>query len=137
MAPLFHTRSNLPSYYLALGLLGASLGLMSLMVASRWGLFFRAIRENEQAAAAAGVKVVRFRIMAFAIASGFAGLAGTFYGPFIGILTPDIGSVDQMGAGGRHGCDRRIGEPAGRGARRVLCRGAGTKGCGRMDSGGW
>lgn len=97
VAPLFHTRSNLPSYYLALGLLGASLGLMSLMVASRWGLFFRAIRENEQAAASAGVKVVRFRIMVFAIASGFAGLAGTFYGPFIGILTPDIGSVDQMG----------------------------------------
>ena len=97
VAPLFHTRSNLPSYYLALGLLAASLGIMSLMVASRWGLFFRAIRENEQAAAAAGVRVVRFRVLVFAIASGFAGLAGTFYGPFIGILTPDIGSVDQMG----------------------------------------
>ncbi|HEY6434009.1 MAG TPA: branched-chain amino acid ABC transporter permease [Acetobacteraceae bacterium] len=97
VAPLFHTRSNLPSYYLALGLLAASLGIMSLMVASRWGLFFRAIRENEQAAAAGGVRVVRFRVLVFAIASGFAGLAGTFYGPFIGILTPDIGSVDQMG----------------------------------------
>ncbi|HSU07388.1 MAG TPA: branched-chain amino acid ABC transporter permease [Acetobacteraceae bacterium] len=97
VAPLFHTRSNLPSYYLALGLLAASLGIMSLMVASRWGLFFRAIRENEQAAAAAGVRVVRFRILVFAISSGFAGLAGTFFGPFIGILTPDIGSVDQMG----------------------------------------
>jgi branched-chain amino acid transport system permease protein len=95
--PLFHTRSNLPSYYLALGLLAASLGIMSLMVTSRWGLFFRAIRENEQAAAAAGVRVVRFRILVFAIASGFAGLAGTFYAPFIGILTPDVGSVDQMG----------------------------------------
>ena len=64
---------------------------------SRWGLFFRAIRENEDAAAAAGVKVVRFRILAFAITSSFAGLAGGFYGHYIGILTPDIGSVDQMG----------------------------------------
>ncbi len=85
------------------GCSAASLGIMSLMVASRWGLFFRAIRENEQAAAAAGVKVVRFRVVVFAIASGFAGLAGTFYGPFIGILTPDIGSVDQMGDRRRHG----------------------------------
>ena len=64
---------------------------------SRWGLFFRAIRENEDAAAAAGVKVVRFRVLAFAITSSFAGLAGGFYGHYIGILTPDIGSVDQMG----------------------------------------
>ena len=68
-----------------------------LLVTSRWGLFFRAIRENEDAAAAAGVKVVRFRILAFAITSSFAGLAGGFYGHYIGILTPDIGSVDQMG----------------------------------------
>ena len=70
---------------------------MALMTSSRWGLFFRAIRENEEAAAAAGVKVVRFRVLVFAIASAFAGLAGGFYGHYIGILTPDIGSVDQMG----------------------------------------
>ncbi len=97
VAPLFTTRSNAPYYYVALGLLVVSLAVMAAMVHSRWGLFFRAIRENEQAAAAAGVKVVRFRILVFAVASGFAGLAGAFYGPFIGILTPDIGSVDQMG----------------------------------------
>ena len=97
VAPLFRSGTVFPYYYLALTLLAASLGLMGLMVASRWGLFFRAIRENEQAAAAAGVKVVRFRILVFAIGAGVAGLAGTFYAPFIGILTPDVGSVDQMG----------------------------------------
>ena len=95
--PLFHTRSDAPYYYLFLALLAGSLLLMGLLVRSRWGLFFRAIRENEDAAAAAGVKVVRFRILAFAITSSFAGLAGGFYGHYIGILTPDIGSVDQMG----------------------------------------
>lgn len=97
VTPLFHTRSDAPYFYLGLALLAASLGLMSWMVSSRWGLFFRAIRENEQAAAAAGVKVIRFRVLVFAIASSFAGLAGAFYAHFIGILTPDIGSVDQMG----------------------------------------
>src|SRR5579871_3156387 len=97
VTPLFHGRTDTPFYYLGLGLLVASLGVMTLLVTSRWGLFFRAIRENEDAAAAAGVKVVRFRILAFAISSSFAGLAGGFYGHYIGILTPDIGSVDQMG----------------------------------------
>ena len=95
--PLFHIRTDMPYYYLGLVLLGGSLAIMLALVQSRWGLFFRAIRENEEAAAASGVKVVRFRIIAFAISSSFAGLAGGFFGHYIGILTPDIGSVDQMG----------------------------------------
>jgi branched-chain amino acid transport system permease protein len=95
--PLFHGRSDLPYYYLGVALLGGSLALMGWLVRSRWGLFFRAIRENEDAAAAAGVKVVRFRLLAFTIAASFAGVAGGFFGHYVGILTPDIGSVDQMG----------------------------------------
>jgi branched-chain amino acid transport system permease protein len=97
VAPLFHTRSDAPDYYVGLLLLIASFAAMQALVSSRWGLFWRAIRENEEAAAAAGVKVVRFRVLAFCITSSFAALAGGFYGHFIGILTPDIGSVDQMG----------------------------------------
>jgi branched-chain amino acid transport system permease protein len=97
VTPLFHGQTDTPYYYLGLALLLGSLGIMLFLVTSRWGLFFRAIRENEDAAAASGVKVVRFRILAFAITSSFAGLAGGFYGHYIGILTPDIGSVDQMG----------------------------------------
>jgi branched-chain amino acid transport system permease protein len=97
VTPLFHTRSDAPYFYLGLALLAGSLLVMAWLVRSRWGLFFRAIRENEDAAAAAGVDVVRFRVLAFAITSSFAGLAGGFFGHYIGILTPDIGSVDQMG----------------------------------------
>ena len=65
MPPLFHTRSDAPYYYLFLVLLAASFEADGPAGASRWGLFFRAIRENEDAAAAAGVKVVRFRLLAF------------------------------------------------------------------------
>ena len=95
--PLFRTRSDIPTYYCGVILLAVSLVIMLVLVASRWGLFFRAIRENEEAAASAGVQVVRFRVLAFAIASAFAGLAGGYFGHYVGILTPDIGSVDQMG----------------------------------------
>src|SRR5947209_15783097 len=48
---LFHARSNIPAYYLGLVLLLASLAVMAVVLRSRWGLFFRAIRENEAAAA--------------------------------------------------------------------------------------
>jgi branched-chain amino acid transport system permease protein len=97
VVPLFHGRSDTPYFYLGAALLAVSLAIMLWLVRSRWGLFFRAIRENEDAAAAAGVKVLRCRVLAFAIASAFAGLGGGFFGHYVGILTPDIGSVDQMG----------------------------------------
>src|SRR6185312_6799480 len=50
--PMFHIRTDVPYYYLGLVLLGVSLAIMLALVHSRWGLFFRAIRENEEAAAA-------------------------------------------------------------------------------------
>src|SRR2546422_6386180 len=94
--PLFASATRLPYFYVAFALLAASLLLMGLLVRSRWGLFLRAIREDEQAAAACGVAVERCRIVAFAIASGFAGLAGGFYAPHIGLMTPSVGDLDEM-----------------------------------------
>jgi branched-chain amino acid transport system permease protein len=94
--PLFSSTSRLPYFYTAFGLLAGSLALMGFLLHSRWGLFLRAIREDEQAAAASGVAVARFRILVFAIASGFAGLAGTFFAHYNVVLTPDIGDLDRM-----------------------------------------
>jgi branched-chain amino acid transport system permease protein len=94
--PLFQSATRLPYFYTAFALLAASLLLMGLLVRSRWGLFLRAIREDERAAAASGVAVARFRILAFAIASGFAGLGGGFYAHYIGIMTPSVGDLDEM-----------------------------------------
>jgi len=92
----FASATRLPYLYVAFALLALSLLLMGLLVRSRWGLFFRAIREDEQAAAASGVAVARCRIVAFAVASGFAGLAGGFYAHYIGIMTPSVGDLDEM-----------------------------------------
>ncbi len=93
---LFHSASRLPYFYTAFGLLAGSLALMGFIVHSRWGLFLKAIREDEQAASASGVAVHRFRILAFAIASGFAGLAGGFFAHYNVVLTPDLGDLDRM-----------------------------------------
>jgi branched-chain amino acid transport system permease protein len=95
-APLFQGATRLPYFYAAFALLAVSLLVMGLLVRSRWGLFLRAIREDEQAAGASGVAVARVRILAFAIASGFAGLAGGFYAHYLGIMTPGVGDLDEM-----------------------------------------
>jgi branched-chain amino acid transport system permease protein len=95
-ASLFQSTTRLPYFYAAFGLLAVSLLVMGLLVRSRLGLFLRAIREDEQAAAASGVAVARYRILAFAIASGFAGLAGGFYAHYIAIMTPSVGDLDEM-----------------------------------------
>src|SRR4029077_5891535 len=48
-APLCQSATRLPYFYAAFALLAVSLLLMGLLVRSRWGLFLRAIREDEQA----------------------------------------------------------------------------------------
>ncbi|HIP97057.1 MAG TPA: branched-chain amino acid ABC transporter permease [Anaerolineae bacterium] len=64
--------------------------LISWYVSKTWvGLAFRTVRIDEEAAAAVGVSVPRFKIYAFAISSALAGGAGCLYGHFIGSLFPD------------------------------------------------
>jgi branched-chain amino acid transport system permease protein len=84
-------------YFLGLAVLLIALGLMYMLIRSRIGLFWRAIRENEGAALAAGVNAARYRILAFVVSSALAALAGTFYAHYVGILTPNIASVPEMG----------------------------------------
>ena len=95
---LYATVSKIPYYYTILGLLVVSLLIMWAVLRSRYGLFFRAIREHEQAASAMGVNVVRYKIIAFVISSFFAGLAGGFFAHYVGTLTPNsIMEIPRMG----------------------------------------
>jgi branched-chain amino acid transport system permease protein len=69
---------------------------MQALVRSRIGLFLRAIREDEEGAQAMAVQVVRYRVLAFAIASLFAGLAGAFYAHFIQLVSPQMTILSEM-----------------------------------------
>jgi branched-chain amino acid transport system permease protein len=99
VAPLLGTEviSRVPYYYIMLGVLVACLLLMYWLANSRIGLFLRAIREDEEAAAARGVDVVRYKVLTFIITSVMAGLAGAFFAHYITILTPNIMIIPQMG----------------------------------------
>jgi branched-chain amino acid transport system permease protein len=54
---------------------------------SRFGLMLRTSREDEVAAKASGVDVVRQRLIAFVLSAFFAGLAGGLYAHFLGTIT--------------------------------------------------
>jgi len=74
--PLIASYDLPPRYYLALGLALAATGTAYLLLRSPWSLGILALREDEEAAQATGVHVLRHKLLALALSSFFAGLAG-------------------------------------------------------------
>jgi len=62
--------------------------LITNMVNSRHGRAICSIRENYVASESIGIKVSRYKIMAFVIAAFFAGVAGVLYGHNLSFLNP-------------------------------------------------
>ncbi len=96
-APLiFGTMKPLPYYYLFLGIAVFSIALIAIVMKSRVGFYLRAIRDDSIAARSMGVDIVRYKIVAFMLASGVAGMAGAFYGHSIGLISPIMGDFNEM-----------------------------------------
>ena len=73
----FHTNGRF--YYLALACLILAAFVQIRIKHSRLGRAFRAIKENELAAELSGVNVFKYRVIAFALCSAYAGLAGQLF----------------------------------------------------------
>jgi len=69
----------LPFYYASLGIAAASIAVIFLVMQSKLGLAFKAIRENESEARMIGINTGKYRLVAFIISTFFAGLAGGLY----------------------------------------------------------
>lgn len=59
------------------------------LVNSAYGRGFLTVRDDEIAAEAIGVNTTKYKVVAFVLASFFAGIAGGLYAHFIGYLTPE------------------------------------------------
>ena len=81
--------SSVVLYYAFLGLSVLTLIACHLLVRSRWGFFWRAVREDEEAAAALGVGVARAKIAVVAVSAGITGIAGGLFALLNGSLFPD------------------------------------------------
>jgi branched-chain amino acid transport system permease protein len=79
------------SYHIIVGLVTFILLLLAYWALnSQWGRAFKAIRENEGRAEMLGVNLRSYKLMAFAIGSGFAGIAGGLIGPLFGYIDPTM-----------------------------------------------
>ena len=96
LAPLYAGITARAEYYITLGLLLGTLAFMYWLTNSRFGLFIRAMREDEDAAAAMGVNVVRYKVLVFVITSLIIGLAGGVFYHQVGIITPNTIELLQM-----------------------------------------
>jgi branched-chain amino acid transport system permease protein len=57
------------------------------------GQAFRAIREDEVLAQTLGIDTTRYKLLAFALSSGFAGLAGALYAYYVQLVSPSVASA--------------------------------------------
>lgn len=62
---------------------------------SRWGRAFKAIRENEMRAEALGVSLRNYKLMAFAIGAGYAGIGGALFAPLLGYIDPSAFWIER------------------------------------------
>ena len=85
----FSRAELLPYYYLLLILAIIIYTIAALMVNSRIGLSFKAIREDQLATETLGLSATKYKLINFTTACFFTGVIGAFYAHYIGILTPD------------------------------------------------
>jgi len=76
-------------YYYTLAVFAICAGLMWLIVHSPFGTALQAIRDNEVRAEFVGIRVRRYRWIAFVLSGMFASMAGTLWGPLNGLATPE------------------------------------------------
>jgi branched-chain amino acid transport system permease protein len=81
---------KLPYYYVILAMALAALWVTRRVERSKLGYSLQAIRENEEAAEAAGVDALGMKLRAMAISSFMTALGGTFYAQYFAYIDPAI-----------------------------------------------
>jgi branched-chain amino acid transport system permease protein len=81
---------KLPYYYVILAMALGALWVTRRIERSRLGFSLRAIRENEDAAEAAGVDALGMKLRAMAVSSFLTALGGTFYAQYFAYIDPSI-----------------------------------------------
>jgi len=108
----FQFQSRAPFYWIILGFVAVSLLIAQRLEASRFGAYLVAVRENEDAAKAAGIDVFRVKLGAMTLSAAITAAGGCFYaqyflfldagiayGPWISVealLAPVIGGIGTV-----------------------------------------
>ncbi|MFQ5623037.1 MAG: branched-chain amino acid ABC transporter permease [Paracoccaceae bacterium] len=92
----FEPTDKIPPYYTMLALLIVCLLILTWLARSKFGLFVRALREDQDAAAALGVNTVRYKVLVFTVTCAMAAAAGAVQGHYVQIITPNMLFLLQM-----------------------------------------
>lgn len=82
--------SDASRYYLVVGVAVLATAAARNLSATRAGRAFRAVRDSEVAAAAAGVHVARHRVLAFTVSAALTGVAGGLLALVTGFISPAV-----------------------------------------------
>jgi branched-chain amino acid transport system permease protein len=78
----FQFNSRVPYYYIILSMLAIVLYLIRVIEGKRIGSYFKAIRENENAAETLGINLFKYKLLAMALSSSLTAMGGTFYAQY-------------------------------------------------------
>jgi branched-chain amino acid transport system permease protein len=82
------TTSNRPYFYIILVMMLVVYITLKLVTNSHFGLAFKGIGQNFEAARASGINPTKYRVFNFTLSAFFAGWLGGFYAHYFGALTP-------------------------------------------------
>ena len=83
--------------WLGLGLMVVFYGLQWAILSSRFGLYARAVRDREDVARGLGVPATLVKVLICSYVAFWAGIAGSYYGGYVGLVTPSMGLLSNMG----------------------------------------
>jgi len=83
-------RDKATNYWILLAIVLAAIAATWLLVNSKAGAYFLAIREDEDAAEALGINTRRYKLLAFIASAFMMGLAGAYYASYFAYLEPNI-----------------------------------------------
>lgn len=88
-ATLQFARDKMPYILTALGLALTAWVATLALAGSRWGFWWRAIKDNPEAAESLGVEVFGSKVAAAAISAFFTAVCGSFYAQFVSYIDPE------------------------------------------------
>jgi len=83
-------------YYLVLAVLAGATALGLFIAGTTLGRRFRAMRDDSLAAAAVGIEIPQYRLLAFALAGLLGGAAGVLYAHLVRYVSPDTFGLGVM-----------------------------------------
>ena len=82
-------RNKVPYFYFVLGLFAVTWLVTYAIVESRWGYWWRAVKDDPDAAESLGVTVFNSKMGAAAISAFFTAIGGGFYAAFVSYIDPE------------------------------------------------